>query len=65
MMDDTMSENTNMVSSQQTENKRSFVQINTEASGNLETQYDINKKGNSPYNVAKDLLNNQVSTAEC
>jgi hypothetical protein len=37
--------------------------MNAGASENVETQYDINKKGKSGYNVARDLLNNQVSTA--
>ena len=65
MMEDTLRENTNLVSSQQTEEKQSLVQMNTGASGNVETQYDINKKGKIGYNVAKDLLNNQVSVAVC
>ena len=52
-----------MVSSQQTEEKQSLVQMNTGASGNVDTQYDNNKKGKIGYNVAKDLLNNQVSAA--
>ena len=63
MMDDTMSENTNMVRSQQTKEKQYLVKMNTDTSRILETQYDINKKGKSGYNVTKDLLNNQVSAA--
>ena len=37
--------------------------MNTGNSGNVEAQYDINKKGKIGYDVAKDLLNNQVSAA--
>ena len=65
MMDDTLRENTNLVSSQQTEEKQSLVQMNTGASRNVETQYDINKKGKIVNNVAQEFLNNQVSTAVC
>ena len=60
-----MHENTNLVSSQQTEEKQSLVQMNSGAPVNVETQYNINKKGKGGYNVAKDLLNNQVSAAVC
>ena len=65
MMDDALSENTNFVSSQQTEEKNSLVKMNTGASGNFETQFNINKKGKSGYNVPMDLLNNQVSAVGC
>jgi hypothetical protein len=61
MMDDNLSENTNCVSSQQTEEKQSLVQMNTGGSRILETQFNINnKKGNIGDSAAKDLLNNQV-----
>ena len=65
MMDATLQENANLVSSQCTEEKQSLVQMNTGTSGNVDTQYDNNKKGKIGYNVAKDLLNNQVSAAVC
>ena len=65
MMDDTLSENTNLVRSQQTEEKPTLVQMNIGASGNLETQYDVGKKAKTGNNDAKDLLNNQVSAVVC
>ena len=39
--------------------------MNTGNSGNVEAQYDINKKGKIVNNVAQEFLNNQVSTAVC
>ena len=58
MMDDTLSENNNFVSSQHTEEKQSLVKMNTDDSRILETQFDIN-------DAAKDLLNNKVSLVVC
>ena len=65
MIDDTLRENNNLVSFQQTGEKQSLVKMNTCNSGHPESQYDINKKGRSGFNEAKDLLNNQVSAVVC
>ena len=61
MMDCSLTENTNLVRSHQTEEKESVVGASIATSGNLEAQYDLGKKGRSGQNDAKDLLNNQVS----
>ena len=61
MMDGSLTENTNLVRSHQTEEKQSVVGQSIATSGNLEAQFDLGKKGRSGPNEAKDLLNNQVS----
>ena len=61
MKDSSLTENTNLLRSHQTEENISMVGATTATSGNLEEQYELGKKARSGQNDAKDLLNNQVS----